>query len=65
MSRDLDKVINGAKNTVREAEAMEFPGPGHRRHGRPAGRGVRHLQAAFGALGRKATASPPRPPTRR
>ena len=23
LSRDLDKVINGAKNTVREAEAME------------------------------------------
>ncbi|HPX35895.1 MAG TPA: DUF47 family protein [Mycobacterium sp.] len=25
LSRDLDKVINGAKNTVREAEAMEVP----------------------------------------
>lgn len=25
LSRDLDKVINGAKNTVREAEAMDFP----------------------------------------
>ncbi len=25
LSRDLDKVINGAKNTVRESEAMEFP----------------------------------------
>lgn len=25
LSRDLDKVINGAKNTVREAEAMQFP----------------------------------------
>lgn len=25
LSRDLDKVINGAKNTVRESEAMDFP----------------------------------------
>ncbi|MGV0993058.1 MAG: DUF47 domain-containing protein [Mycobacterium sp.] len=25
LSRDLDKVINGAKNTVREAETMEVP----------------------------------------
>lgn len=25
LSRDLDKVINGAKDTVRESEAMEFP----------------------------------------
>lgn len=25
LSRDLDKVINGAKNTVRESEAMAFP----------------------------------------
>lgn len=25
LSSDLDRVINGAKNTVREAEAMEFP----------------------------------------
>jgi uncharacterized protein Yka (UPF0111/DUF47 family) len=25
LSCDLDRVINGAKNTVREAEAMEFP----------------------------------------
>jgi uncharacterized protein Yka (UPF0111/DUF47 family) len=25
LSRDLDKVINGAKDTVRESEAMDFP----------------------------------------
>lgn len=25
LSRDLDKVINGAKDTVRESEAMQFP----------------------------------------
>lgn len=28
LSRDLDKVINGAKDTVRESEAMQFPPDG-------------------------------------
>ena len=58
LSRDLDKVINGAKNTVREAEAMEFP-PDRATADMAVllAEGVRHLQAAFGALGRKATAS--------
>ncbi len=58
LSRDLDKVINGAKNTVREAEAMEFP-PDRATADMAVllAEGVRHLRAAFGALGRKATSS--------
>jgi uncharacterized protein Yka (UPF0111/DUF47 family) len=52
LSRDLDKVINGAKNTVREAEAMKFPPD--RATAEMAvqlAEGVHHLQAAFDALG--------------
>lgn len=58
LSRDLDKVINGAKNTVREAEAMEFP-PDRATADMAVllAEGVRHLQAAFNALDRKAAAS--------
>ena len=51
LSRDLDKVINGAKNTVREAEAMEFPRTGPPPTWPSCWPRVRHLQAAFGALG--------------
>ncbi len=52
LSRGLDEVINGAKNTVREAEALAMA-PNN-----PTGQmcdlladGVRHLGAAFAALG--------------
>lgn len=58
LSRDLDKVINGAKNTVREAEAMGCPPD--RATAEMAvqlAEGVRHLQAAFNALGDDATGS--------
>ena len=51
LSRDLDKVINGAKNTVREAEAMGFP-PDRATADMAVllAEGVRHIQAAFTAL---------------
>lgn len=58
LSRDLDKVINGAKNTVREAEAMAFPPD--RATAEMAvqlAEGVHHLQAAFNALGHGAFTS--------
>jgi uncharacterized protein Yka (UPF0111/DUF47 family) len=58
LSRDLDKVINGAKNTVREAEAMKFPPD--RATAEMAvqlAEGVHHLQAAFDALGHGAFTS--------
>jgi uncharacterized protein Yka (UPF0111/DUF47 family) len=58
LSRDLDKVINGAKNTVREAEAMGFPPD--RATAEMAvllAEGVRHLQTAFTALGPRRKAS--------
>jgi uncharacterized protein Yka (UPF0111/DUF47 family) len=61
LSRDLDKVINGAKNTVREAEAMDFP-PDQATADMAVllAEGVRHLQTAFNALAarrRKGTAA--------
>jgi uncharacterized protein Yka (UPF0111/DUF47 family) len=58
LSRDLDKVINGAKNTVREAEAMDFP-PDRATADMAVllAEGVRHLQVAFSALDRTSTAS--------
>ena len=51
LSRDLDKVINGAKNTVREAEAMDFP-PDQATAEMAAllAEGVQHIRAAFTAL---------------
>lgn len=54
LSRDLDRVINGAKNTVREAEAMEFP-PDQATADMAVllAEGVHHLQTAFTALDRK------------
>lgn len=51
LSRDLDKVINGAKNTVREAEAMEVPPD--RATAEMAvllAEGVEHLRTAFSFL---------------
>ncbi len=52
LSRDLDKVINGAKNTVREAEAMGSP-PDQATADMAVllAEGVRHIQTAFTALG--------------
>ena len=52
LSRDLDKVINGAKNTVRESEAMSFP-PDRATADMAAllAEGVEHLRTAIGALG--------------
>ncbi len=51
LSRDLDKVINGAKNTVREAEAMNVP-PDQATADMAAllAEGVQHIQTAFTAL---------------
>lgn len=58
LSRDLDRVMNGAKNTVREAEAMAFP-PDRATADMAVllAEGVRHLQEAFNALDRKSIAS--------
>ena len=58
LSRDLDKVINGAKNTVREAEAMQSPPD--RATAEMAvllAEGVHHLQSAFNALDGNASES--------
>lgn len=55
LSRDLDKVINGAKNTVRESEAMDVqPDRATAEMAVLLAEGVHHLQAAFDALGLKA-----------
>ena len=51
LSRDLDKVINGAKNTVREAEAMDFPpDPATAEMAVLLSDGVQHLCHAFSFL---------------
>ena len=57
LSRDLDKVINGAKNTVRESEAMDFP-PDQASADMAVllAEGVRHLQEAFQTLDQKSIA---------
>ncbi|HVK44514.1 MAG TPA: DUF47 family protein, partial [Micropruina sp.] len=51
LSRDLDKVINGAKNTVRESEAMVFP-PDQATADMAVllAEGAQHLQTAFTSL---------------
>ena len=51
LSRDLDRVINGAKNTVRESEAMGFP-PDRASADMAVllAQGVRHLSVAFESL---------------
>lgn len=51
LSRDLDRVINGAKDMVRESEAMSFP-PDQAVAQMAAllAEGVEHLQEAFAAL---------------
>ena len=51
LSRDLDKVINGAKNTVREAEAMQFPPDAATADMAVLlAEGVQHIRTAFTAL---------------
>ena len=51
LSRDLDKVINGAKNTVRESEAMAFPpDPATADMAVLLAAGIGHLKNAFGHL---------------
>jgi len=51
LSRDLDKVINGAKNTVREAEAMDFPPDrATAEMSLQLAEGVEHIRTAFGHL---------------
>lgn len=51
LSRDLDKVINGAKNTVRESEAMDFPpDPATAQMAVLLAEGVEHIRTAFNFL---------------
>jgi uncharacterized protein Yka (UPF0111/DUF47 family) len=58
LSRDLDKVMNGAKNTVREAEAMQCPpDQATAEMAVQLAEGVQHLRAAFTALGGDADGS--------
>ena len=54
LSQDLDKVMNGAKNTVRESEAMSFP-PDEATADMASllAEGVEHLRTAFDHLGAK------------
>lgn len=54
LSRDLDKVINGAKDAVRESEAMAFP-PDQATADMAVllAEGVGHLKTAFNSLGRR------------
>ncbi|MEZ5118252.1 MAG: DUF47 family protein [Candidatus Nanopelagicales bacterium] len=51
LSHDLDRVINGAKNTVRESEAMAFPpDQASAEMAVLLAEGVQHLRAAFDHL---------------
>jgi len=59
LSRDLDKVINGAKNTVRESEVMGVP-PDQATADMAVllAEGVDHIRTAFSALGVRVGKSP-------
>ena len=59
LSRDLDKVINGAKNTVRESEVMGVP-PDQATADMAVllAEGVDHIRTAFSALGLRLGKSP-------
>jgi uncharacterized protein Yka (UPF0111/DUF47 family) len=59
LSRDLDKVINGAKNTVRESEVMGVP-PDQATADMAVllAEGVDHIRTAFSALGVRVAKSP-------
>lgn len=51
LSFELDRVMNGAKNTVRESEAMEFPpDAASAQMAALLAEGVQHLKAAFAQL---------------
>jgi uncharacterized protein Yka (UPF0111/DUF47 family) len=51
LSRELDEVMNGAKNTVREADAMSLPPDEAVAHmAKAVAEGVHHLRVAFGHL---------------
>jgi uncharacterized protein Yka (UPF0111/DUF47 family) len=53
LSRELDRVLNGAKDTVREAEVMQAaPDAAIARMAAELARGTQHLVDAFAALGR-------------
>lgn len=59
LSRDLDKVINGAKDTVRESEAMGFPPDAALAEmAELLVEGVEHLCRAFGSLDGRGARSP-------
>jgi hypothetical protein len=60
LSRDLDKVINSAKNTVRESEAMDFP-PDRATADMAVllAEGVHHIRSAFACLAERASRSGP------
>jgi len=58
LSSGLDEVMNGAKNTVREADAMSLPPDEALAHmAKAAAEGVRELRTAFGQLGHDAHAA--------
>jgi uncharacterized protein Yka (UPF0111/DUF47 family) len=60
LSRDLDRVINGAKNTVRESEAMAFPPDAATADMADLlAEGVGHLRTAFECLSAKRIKSGP------
>lgn len=51
LSRELDEVMNGAKNTVREADAMSLaPDEAVAHMAKAVAEGVRHLRVALGHL---------------
>lgn len=56
LSRDLDRVLNNAKNAVREAEVMQTaPDAAIAEMAAEIAEGTRHLADAFAALGRNAS----------
>lgn len=58
LSRGLDEVLNGAKNTVREAEALELaPDPAMAAMAQCLADGVLALHRAFGSLGEERDAA--------
>ena len=58
LSQDLDKVMNGAKNVVREAEAMSItPDPATSEMAALLAEGVDHLRTSFDNLGSRKVAA--------
>src|SRR5512133_2376005 len=61
LSSGVDRVLNGAKNAVREAEVMQTaPDPAMAELATALAAGARELAAALAALGRTVPSSPPR-----